>query len=91
MESLDAKIQRANNLLNLARNIEKFEADYEDAEEEGGCSTLHVILAGPNKNIDIRATAIDIVEEALLLAEEVGLDIYEKKEKKKNEEVLNVR
>jgi hypothetical protein len=88
MESLDEKIQRANNLLNLARNIEKFESDYEDAEEEGGCSTLHVILEGPNKNIDVRATVIDIVEEALLLAEEVGLDIFEKKEKKK--EVLNV-
>ena len=88
MESLDEKIQRANNLLNLARNIEKFESDYEDAEEEGGCSTLHVILEGPNKNIDVRATVIDIVEEAILLAEEVALDIFEKKEKKK--EVLNV-
>ena len=89
MESLDAKIQRANNLLNLALNMEKLESDYEDAEEEGGCSTLHVILAGPNHNIDVRATVIDIVEEALLLAEEVGLDIFEKKEKKKDEE-LNV-
>ena len=89
MESLDAKIQRANNLLNLALNMEKLESDYEDAEEEGGCSTLHVILAGPpNDKIDVRATVIDLVEEALLLAEEVGLDIFEKKQKKKA--VLNV-
>lgn len=87
MGNLDFKIQRANNLLNLATNIEKFEKDYWRDEKNEEVSTLHVILAGPNKNIDVRATVIDIVEEALLLAEEVGLEIFEAKQKRKEKNV----
>ena len=81
MGNLDFKIQRANNLLNLATNIEKLEKDYWRDEKDGQVSTLHVVLE--DNNIDVRATVIDLVTEAILLAEEVGLEIFEAKQKRK--------
>jgi hypothetical protein len=85
MGNLDFKIQRANNLLNLATNIEKLEKDYWRDEKDGQVSTLHVVLE--DNNIDVRATVIDLVTEAILLAEEVGLEIFEAKQKRKEKNV----
>jgi hypothetical protein len=87
MGNLDFKIQRANSLLNLATNIERLEKDYWRDEKNGEVSTLHVILAGPHNKIDVRGTVIDIIEEALLLAEEVGLEIFEAQQKRKEKNV----
>lgn len=85
MGNLDFKIQRANNLLNLATNIERLEKDYWRDEKDGQVSTLHVVLE--DNNIDVRGTVIDLITEAILLAEEVGLEIFEVKQKRKEKNV----
>ena len=83
MESLDEKIQRANELLKLIHQLEKLENDYDDARQKGEVSTLEV--ASENFDVDLRGYVIDLTEECIRMTEEIAIQIY--RERKKKEEM----
>lgn len=82
MESLDAKIQRANELLKLIHQLEKLENDYDDARK-GEVSTLEVALE--NLDIDLRGYIIDLTEECIRMTENIAMQIHQQREAKNEE------
>ena len=83
MESLDEKIQRANELLKLIHQLEKLENDYDDARQKGEVSTLEV--ASENFNVDLRSYVIDLTEECIRMTEEIAIQVH--RERKNKEEM----
>jgi hypothetical protein len=83
MESLDEKIQRANELLKLIHQLEKLENDYDDARQKGEVSTLEV--ASENFNVDLRGYVIDLTEECIRITEEIAIQVH--RERKNKEEM----
>ena len=83
MESLDEKIQRANELLKLIHQLEKLENDYDDARQKGEVSTLEV--ASENFNVDLRGYVIDLTEECIRMTEEIAIQVH--RERKNKEEM----
>jgi len=83
MESLNSKIQKANDLLKLIHQLEKLENDYDDARQKGEVSTLEVALE--NVDVDLRSYIIDLTEECIRMTEEIAIQIY--RERKKKEEM----
>lgn len=83
MKSLDAKIQRANELLKLIHQLEKLENDYDDARQKGEVSTLEVVLE--NLDIDLRGYIIDLTEECIRMTENIAMQIHQQREAKNEE------
>ena len=83
MESLDEKIQRANELLKLIHQLEKLENDYDDARQKGEVSTLEV--ASENFDVGLRGYVIDLTEECIRITEEIAIQVH--RERKNKEEM----
>ena len=78
MESLNSKIQKANDLLKLIHQLEKLENDYDDARQKGEVSTLEVALE--NVDVDLRSYIIDLTEECIRMTEEIAIKVYQQRE-----------